>query len=180
MGLEFDSDGFAGSDLISSEITGAAAFTTGDEESFLAMTRGAVVPSVSKVVEAPSEFRVEAAASTSMLVRADASVPTLMRRISAVTEPESSCLETVGARVLDSAFFGLSVSLVKCVVVGLGLGGIIDTLGTAFTVGTLTDLEAEASSNPAPRSLVGGAGGPAGLVGEGGMAIDDVDPIFAI
>jgi hypothetical protein len=181
VGFVSGSDDFALSDLTSSGITGATAFlTTGDEGSFLAIMRGAVVPSVSKVVEAPREFRCDAAASTSMLVRADVSVATLMRRMSAVTDPESSGLGRMGVRVLDSGFFGLSVSLVNCIAVGLGLGGIVDTLGTAFTVGIFTDFGAETPSNPAPMSLAGCAGLAIGFVGEGGIAMDDVDPIFAV
>jgi hypothetical protein len=103
-----------------------------------------------------------------------------MRRISAVTDPESSGLGTAGARVLGSGFLALCVSLVNCIAVGLGLGGIVATLGMAFTVGIFIDFGAEAPSNPVPISLAGGAVAATGFVGEGGMAMDDVDPIFAV
>jgi len=86
--------------------------------------------------------------------------------------------------VLGAGLFGLSFCGVNCVAVGLGLGGMVDTVGITPTVGSLSALGTEAPSNPAPMGFATGFAVPesaiVGFVGEGGLTMEDDDPCFSI
>jgi len=85
---------------------------------------------------------------------------------------------------LGAGLFGLSFCVGNCVAVGLGLAGMVDTLGIPAIEGSLLVVGIEAPSNPVARGFAmrfaAAGGGAVGFVGEGGETIEEDDPGFSI